>query len=40
MTATMFNKEYGHEKSRGIGVGAYSMATVTGLMRMAITSIG
>lgn len=34
MTATMFNKEYGH-KSPWIGVGAYSMATVTGLMRMA-----
>lgn len=34
MTATMFNKECGH-KSPWIGVGAYSMATVTGLMRMA-----
>lgn len=34
MTATMFYKEYGH-KSPWIGVGAYSMATVTGLMRMA-----
>ena len=34
MTATMFNKEYEH-KSPWIGVGAYSMATVTGLMRMA-----
>lgn len=34
MTATMFNKEYGR-KSPWIGVGAYSMATVTGLMRMA-----
>ena len=34
MTATMFNKEYGH-KSPWIVVGAYSMATVTGLMRMA-----
>ncbi|WP_418210585.1 phosphatase PAP2 family protein [Bacteroides zhangwenhongii] len=34
MTATMFNKEYGH-KSPWIGVGAYGMATATGLMRMA-----
>lgn len=34
MTATMLNKEYGH-KSPWIGVGAYSMATATGLMRMA-----
>ncbi len=34
MTATMFNKEYGH-KSPWVGVGAYGMATATGLMRMA-----
>lgn len=34
MTATMFTKEYGH-KSPWVGVGAYSVATVTGLMRMA-----
>lgn len=34
MTATMFNKEYGH-KSPWIGIGAYGMATATGLMRMA-----
>ena len=34
MTATMLNKEYGY-KSPGIGVGAYSVATATGLMRMA-----
>ena len=34
MTATMLNKEYGH-KSPWIGVGAYGMATATGLMRMA-----
>ena len=34
MTATMFNKEYGH-KSPWIGVGAYGMATATGVMRMA-----
>lgn len=34
MTATMLTKEYGH-KSPWIGIGAYSAATVTGLMRMA-----
>ena len=34
MTATMLNKEYGY-KSPWIGIGAYSVATVTGLMRMA-----
>ena len=34
MTATMFTKEYGHE-SPWVGVGAYSVATATGLMRMA-----
>ena len=34
MTATMLNKEYGY-KSPWIGVGAYSVATSTGLMRMA-----
>lgn len=34
MTATMLTKEYGH-KSPWVGVGAYSMATATGLMRMA-----
>lgn len=34
MTATMLTKEYGH-KSPWIGVGAYGMATATGLMRMA-----
>lgn len=34
MTATMFTKEYGH-KSLWVGVGAYSVATATGLMRMA-----
>ena len=34
MTATMFNKEYGH-KSPWIGIGAYSVATATGLMRVA-----
>lgn len=34
MTATMLNKEYGH-KSPWIGIGAYSVATATGLMRMA-----
>ena len=34
MTATMLNKEYGY-KSPWIGVGAYSVATATGLMRMA-----
>ena len=34
MTATMLNKEYGH-KTPWIGIGAYSVATATGLMRMA-----
>lgn len=34
MTATMLTKEYGH-KSPWVGVGAYSVATATGLMRMA-----
>ena len=34
MTATMLTKEYGH-KSPWSGVGAYGMATATGLMRMA-----
>ncbi len=34
MTATMFNKEYGH-KSPWIGIGAYTTAAATGLMRMA-----
>lgn len=34
MTATMLSKEYGH-LSPWVSVGAYSMATVTGLMRMA-----
>lgn len=34
MTATMLNKEYGH-KSPWVGIGAYSVATATGLMRMA-----
>ncbi len=34
MTATMLNKEYGH-KGPWIGIGAYSVATATGLMRMA-----
>lgn len=34
MTATMLNKEYGH-KNPWIGIGAYSVATATGLMRMA-----
>ena len=34
MTATMFTKEYGH-KSPWVGVGAYSVATATGLMQMA-----
>lgn len=34
MTATMLAKEYGH-KSPWIGIGAYSVATATGLMRMA-----
>ncbi len=34
MSATMLTKEYGH-KSPWIGIGAYSVATATGLMRMA-----
>lgn len=34
MTATMLNKEYA-DKSPWIGVGAYGVATATGLMRMA-----
>lgn len=34
MTATMLNKEYGH-LAPWVGVGAYSVATATGLMRMA-----
>ena len=34
MTATMLNKEYGY-KSPWVGIGAYSVATATGLMRMA-----
>lgn len=34
MTATMLTKEYGH-KSPWIGIGAYSAATATGMMRMA-----
>lgn len=34
MTATMLTKEYGR-KSPWIGIGAYSVATATGLMRMA-----
>ncbi|GAB6976642.1 phosphatase PAP2 family protein [Prevotella falsenii] len=34
MTATMLNKEYGH-KSPWIGIGAYTVASATGLMRMA-----
>ncbi len=34
MAATMLSKEYGH-KSPWISVGAYSVATATGLMRMA-----
>lgn len=34
MTATMLNKEYGHI-SPWIGVGAYTVASATGLMRMA-----
>lgn len=34
MTATMLSKEYGY-KSPWISVGAYSVATATGLMRMA-----
>ncbi len=34
MTATMLTKEYGH-RSAWIGIGAYTTATATGLMRMA-----
>ncbi len=34
MTATMLTKEYGH-KSPWIGISAYTVATATGLMRMA-----
>ena len=34
MTATMLTKEYGH-KSQWIGIGAYTAASATGLMRMA-----
>ena len=34
MTATMMSKEYGG-RSPWYSVGAYSVATVTGLMRMA-----
>ena len=34
MTATMLTKEYGH-RSPWIGISAYSVATATGLMRMA-----
>ena len=34
MTATMLTKEYGH-KSPWIGIGAYTAASATGLMRMA-----
>lgn len=34
MTATMLTKEYG-QKSPWIGIGAYSVASATGLMRMA-----
>mgnify|MGYP003096824372 FL=1 len=34
MTATMLTKEYGH-RSPWIGIGAYSVATATGMMRMA-----
>lgn len=34
MTATMLTKEYGH-KSPWVSIGAYSVATATGLMRMA-----
>ncbi len=34
MTATMLTKEYGH-KSPWIGIGAYTTAAATGLMRMA-----
>ncbi len=34
MTATMLAKEYGY-KSPWIGIGAYTVATATGMMRMA-----
>ncbi|ADV45130.1 phosphatase PAP2 family protein [Bacteroides helcogenes] len=34
MTATMLNREYGH-KSPWIGAGAYTVASATGLLRMA-----
>lgn len=34
MTATMLTREYGH-KSPWVGIGAYAVATTTGLMRMA-----
>ena len=34
MTATMLTKEYGH-KNPWIGIGAYGVASATGLMRMA-----
>lgn len=34
MTATMLTKEYGH-KSPWVGIGAYAVATATGLMRIA-----
>lgn len=34
MTATMLTKEYGH-KSPWVGIGAYTIATTTGCMRMA-----
>ena len=34
MTATMLTKEYGH-KSPWVGIGAYTAASATGLMRMA-----
>ena len=34
MTATMLTKEYGH-KSPWVGIGAYTTASATGLMRMA-----
>lgn len=34
MTATMLTKEYGY-KSKWVGIGAYTLATATGLMRVA-----
>ncbi|MCD7710990.1 MAG: phosphatase PAP2 family protein [Porphyromonadaceae bacterium] len=34
MTATMLSKEYGH-KSQWVSIGAYTVASATGLMRMA-----